>query len=109
MAIKSVAANLKLTADEFIKRLKFYQSDVEKEKIQRFFKSDGKAGSGDKFMGVRMGLVFAVGKEFIDLAPAEIEKLLKNPIHEIRAGAVSIMDWQARRKKTPEDRRKELF
>jgi 3-methyladenine DNA glycosylase AlkD len=43
------------------------------------------------------------------MQPGEIEKLLESPIHEVRAGAVSIMDWQARNKKTPESRRKELF
>lgn len=43
------------------------------------------------------------------MPPREIEKLLESQIHEARAGAVSIMDWQARNKKTPEARRKELF
>jgi 3-methyladenine DNA glycosylase AlkD len=40
---------------------------------------------------------------------SEIEKLLESPIHEVRAGAVSIMDWQARSKKISAERRKELF
>src|SRR5260370_35534988 len=39
----------------------------------------------------------------------QIEKVPGSPIHEVRAGAISIMDWQARKKKTPEARRKELF
>jgi 3-methyladenine DNA glycosylase AlkD len=39
----------------------------------------------------------------------EVEKLLETPVHEVRVGAVSIMDFQARRRKTPESRRKELF
>ena len=43
------------------------------------------------------------------MPPSEIEKLLESPIHEVRAGALSIMDKQARSKKTPESRRKELF
>jgi hypothetical protein len=60
-------------------------------------------------MGVRMGKVFALAKEFIEMTPGEIEKLLESPIHEVRAGAVSIMDFQARSKKTPASRRKELF
>jgi 3-methyladenine DNA glycosylase AlkD len=63
----------------------------------------------DEFKAVSMGQVFALAKEFIDMPPAEIEKLLESPIHKIRAGAVSIMDWQARSKKTAEARRKELF
>jgi len=60
-------------------------------------------------MGVRMGQVFALAKEFIDMPPEEIEKLLENNVHEVRAGAMSIMDKQARSKKTPESRRKELY
>jgi 3-methyladenine DNA glycosylase AlkD len=43
------------------------------------------------------------------LPPDEIEKLLESPLHEVRAGGLSIMDKQARRKRTSESRRKELF
>lgn len=56
-----------------------------------------------------MGQIFGLAKEFIDLPPDEIEKLLDDPDHKVRVGALSIMDKQARRKKTPESRRKELF
>jgi len=37
-------------------------------------------------MGVRMGHVFALAGEFIDLPPGEIEQLLGSPIHELRPG-----------------------
>jgi 3-methyladenine DNA glycosylase AlkD len=60
-------------------------------------------------MGVKMGQVFTLAKAFIEMPPDEIEKLLDSPIHEIRAGALSIMDKQARRKKTPEAHRKVLY
>ena len=60
-------------------------------------------------MGVRMGQVFALAKEFMDMPPNEIEKLLESPIYEVRVGGVSIMDWQARSKKIPAERKKELF
>lgn len=59
--------------------------------------------------GMRMGQIFDLAKEFIDLAPGEIERLLDSRVYEARVGAVSIMDKQARRKRTPEARRKELF
>ena len=99
-----------VTAAEFVKKLKTYQSDEELKKIQRYFKSgDGQAGEGDQFLGVRMGQLFALAKEFIQMPPSEIEKLLESPIHEVRAGACSIMDKQARSKKTPESRRQELY
>jgi DNA alkylation repair enzyme len=98
------------SAKQFVTRLKAHRSADELKKIQRYFKSgEGQYGEGDKFMGVRMGQVFALAKEFIEMSPSEIEKLLESPIHEVRAGAVSIMDWQARSKKTRESRRKELF
>jgi len=45
----------------------------------------------------------------MEMSPGEIEKLLESPVHEVRVGAVSIMDWQARSKKTPAERRKALF
>jgi hypothetical protein len=99
-----------MNAKRFVERLKTHRSPDELKKIQRYFKSgEGEYGEGDEFIGVRMGHVFALAKEFIDMSPEQIEKLLESPIHEVRAGAVSIMDWQARNKKTPEARRKELF
>jgi len=99
-----------MNAKRFVEKLKTHRSPDELKKIQRYFKSgEGEYGEGDEFIGVRMGQVFALAKEFIDMSPEQIEKLLESPIHEVRAGAVSIMDWQARNKKTPEARRKELF
>lgn len=99
-----------LTAAHFIERLQAHQSAEELQKIQRYFKSgEGEYGAGDVFMGVRMGQVFALAKEFIDMPPDEIERLLDHPIHEVRVGALSIMDKQARRKKTSASRRQELF
>jgi 3-methyladenine DNA glycosylase AlkD len=100
----------KTTAEQFAKKLKKLSSAAELKKIQRYFKSgEGQYGEGDVFIGVRMGQVFALAKEFIEMPLEEIEKLLDDPIHEMRAGAVSIMDKQARNKKTPESRRKELY
>jgi 3-methyladenine DNA glycosylase AlkD len=99
-----------INAKRFVEKLKAHRSAEELKKIQRYFKSgEGQYGEGDEFMGVRMGQVFALAKEFIDVPLAEIEKLLESPIHEVRVGAVSIMDWQARNKRTLEPRRKELF
>lgn len=100
----------KPTADQFVKKLKSLSTPEELKKIQRYFKSgEGQYGEGDKFIGVRMGQVFDLAKEFIEMPTNEIEKLLENPIHEVRAGAVSIMDKQARFKKTSEIQRKEIF
>ncbi|SDU57776.1 DNA alkylation repair protein [Jiangella alkaliphila] len=94
-----------IDAVEFERRLREHQSDDELRKIQRYF-ADGTSGV---FLGVRMGTVFALAKEFIDLPPAELERLLESDVHELRAGALSVMDKQARRKRTPPDRRRELY
>lgn len=94
----------KSSADQFIRKLKTYRSP-EAAKSHSHLAAD----EDDMIMGVRMGQVFALAKEFMDMPPNEIEKLLESSIHEVRVGGVSIMDWQARSKKTPEARRKELF
>jgi 3-methyladenine DNA glycosylase AlkD len=96
---------MKNHATEFLKRLKAERSPEELKKIQRYFKS----GAGDEFLGVPMGKVFALAKEFMAMPLDEVEKLLESPLHEARVVAVSIMDWQARSKKTTAERRKELF
>jgi len=76
-----------LTAKDFIAQLKAHQSDTELKKIQRYFKSgEGDYGHGDKFMG-----------------------LLESPVHEVRAGAVSIMDKASRNKKISKERLKDFF
>jgi 3-methyladenine DNA glycosylase AlkD len=99
-----------LTAKQFIDRLNALQSDEELKKIQRYFKSEeGQYGHGDKFMGVKMGNLFALAKEFGEMPIKELEKLLESPIHEARAGAVSIMDKASRNKKIPTDRLKNFF
>jgi 3-methyladenine DNA glycosylase AlkD len=98
------------TAQRFVEELETHRTPEQREKYRRYFKTgEGQYGEGDEFMGVRMGQVFALAKEFIEMPPEEIERLLESPIHEARAGAMSIMDKQGRRKKTPESRRKELF
>ena len=56
-----------------------------------------------------MGVIFALAKELMDMNPVEIERLLESPDHVSRVGAVSVMDWQARAKRTTDDRRRELF
>jgi 3-methyladenine DNA glycosylase AlkD len=99
-----------MNAERFIERLKAHRSPEELKKYHRYFTFDeDQPGVGDQFMGVRMGQVFELAKEFIDMPPDEIEKLLESPIHEIRAGGCSIMAKQATSKKTPESRRKELY
>ena len=53
--------------------------------------------------------IFTLAKRHITMPPEEIETLLDRSAHELRLGAVSIMDFQARRRTTPADRRRELY
>ena len=57
----------------------------------------------------RMGEVFALAKRFIDLELDQIEQLLESSTQKVRVGAVSVMDFQARRRSTPASRREELY
>ena len=99
-----------LTASKFLRALKAQGSPEVAEKTQGYFKSGkGEYGEGDKFVGVRMGKLFELAKEFIEMPLDEIEKLMDSPIHEARAGAISIMGKRARRKKTSDAERKQLF
>lgn len=94
-----------MNSDEFLKRLKKLRSPAV-AKSHSHLASDE---NGNEILGVRMGQVFALAKEFMDMPLNEVEKMLESSIHEMRVGAVSIMDFQARSKKTSDERRKELF
>ena len=93
-----------LTAESFIQTLTSYGSSTTAKAHDHLA-----ANEKDQIIGVRMGQVFALAKEFMDMPLDEVEKLLESPFHEARVGAVSIMDYQARSKKTTETRKKELF
>ncbi|MCK6585287.1 MAG: DNA alkylation repair protein [Anaerolineales bacterium] len=93
-----------ISAGEFLKRLKALRFPAV-AKSHSHLASDEE----DIVLGVRMGQVFALAKEFMNMELDEVETMLDSPIHEMRVGAVSIMDFQARSKKTTGERRKELF
>jgi hypothetical protein len=97
---------MELTAGEFVRRLEALATEETRRKYDRYFPVQH---ADDYFIGTGMGKVFELAKEFIDLPIVEIETLLESPIHEVRAGGVSIMDKCARRKKTGEARRKEMY
>ena len=92
-----------MTAKTFLKRLKALRSPAVAKSHSHLASEDG------AILGVRMGQVFALAKEFMSMELDEVEAMLESPIHEMRVGAVSIMDFQARSKKTTDSRRKELF
>ena len=57
-----------LSAAQFIERLEVYRSPEHAKQYLRYFKTGvGEYGEGDIFMGVGMGQVFELAKEFINM------------------------------------------
>ncbi len=99
-----------LTAVRFEGQIKARATAEQREKILRYFKTGpGEYAEGDVFIGVPMGEIFTLAKAYLDMPVGELETLLESDIHEVRVGALSVMDKAARRKKTPEPRREELY
>lgn len=97
-----------LTASAFVAALWREQSDAELVKYSRYFTLGvGEDAEGDRFIGVRMGRVFALAVDFAALPIDEIEALLEEDIHEARAGALRIMANRAR--KADEETRRKLY
>jgi 3-methyladenine DNA glycosylase AlkD len=94
-----------LTAKDFLQQLTLLRPKLINDNL-KFFKGDDE---NIKTIGVRMGSIFALAKKFMQMPMPEIERLLQSDFYEARVGAVSIMDFQARDKKTTAERKKELF
>lgn len=92
-----------MTAALFLKKLTSFQHTSELENNQRFFRYEGMES---KFLGVRMSNIFALAKEFMQMPLTEISILLESELYEARVAAVSMMDFQARDKKTTTERKK---
>jgi 3-methyladenine DNA glycosylase AlkD len=95
---------------QFVAALKKISSPAAVKDVTRFFRVDPNADSSDnKILGVSVGKIFPIAKQFTDLPLDEIETLLESPYYEVRVGAVSIMDFQARAKNITPAERKALF
>ena len=92
-------------AATLVSTLEGMASEAEREKYTRYFPPDPDA----PFIGVRMGAVFELAKSALDLPAAELERLLEQPTHEVRALACSIMGKSAAHRKATEERRAELY
>jgi 3-methyladenine DNA glycosylase AlkD len=105
-----MSSNNARTAEQFVKKLETYRSLEELKKHRRYFKFDlENQDPDDYFIGVRMGQIFELAKEYIEMPVAEIEKLMESPVHEVRVGALSIMGKSAAAKKTSAERLKALY
>ena len=98
------------TPRAFVSELRALSSAADVERVARFFSggADG-AARDNRIMGVFIGKVFPVAKKFVHASLADVETLLESPYYEVRMGAVSIMDFQARGKSITPSRRKALF
>jgi 3-methyladenine DNA glycosylase AlkD len=95
---------------QFVDALKKLAEPSEKPKVARFFHVDPDAeSSGNRVLGVRIGRIFPVAKQFVEMPLADVERLLDSPYYEVRMGAVSIMDFQARAKRLSEQKLEALF
>jgi len=97
---------LSINQKHFVAALKAIADPANVPGVARFFWSDPNGHSGDnKILGVRIGKIFPIAKQFAEMPFADIEKLLESRFYEVRMGAVSMMDFQARNKRiTPEER-----
>jgi 3-methyladenine DNA glycosylase AlkD len=99
-----------MTHKQFVAALREIADPAAVPNTARFFHADPNARStGNKVMGVHMGDVFPVAKRFAGLTLGDVERLLDSAYYEVRMGAVSIMDFQARAKQTTAEQRKALF
>ncbi len=78
------------------------------EHSKRFFKTgEGEYGAGDQFLGIRVGPVRALAKQYKDISLAETLKLLNSSYHEERLLAVILMVKQF--EKADEPARKMIY
>ena len=92
-----------LDAVAFRARLRAQADPEQRERYRRYFPGD------ESFIGVPMGAVFAVAKEFLAMPLAEIETLLESSVHEDRAGACSVMGKAATHKRVTPERHQDLY
>lgn len=94
----------------FVTALKKLADPAAVAEVSRFFHADANARSSDnKILGVSIGKIFPLAKQFTEMSLAEIERLLDSPYYEVRMGAVSIMDFQARARRSSAEQRRALF
>jgi len=97
---------LTMTAKLFLSELSAFKTKSQLENVQKYFRDEGVE---TRFLGVPMRNIFLYAKKFAQMPLNEIGKLLEDKFYEARMGAISIMDFQARDKKTTTEAKKKLF
>jgi hypothetical protein len=91
-----------LTAEAFLDTLRPHSSETERAKIRKYLHS----GPDTRILGIRMKTTFDTAKAFTGAPLTEVVRLLSSPYYEARVGAVSILDFKARR---PDPDRRALY
>lgn len=94
------------SARALISRLEDIADPAAAAEVRRFYRGGDPA---TRVMGVPIGRIFPVAKQFTALPLSEVKALLDDPRYEVRMAAVSVMDFKARQKKLPEAERRALF
>ena len=95
-----------MNASDLIAALEDAADAAKIEYVAKFFRGNDLA---TRIMGIPMPKVFPIAKAFTALPLTEIDALLDDPRYEVRMAAVSVMDFQARKKRLPDEDRKALF
>lgn len=84
---------------KYIREQLFANADpIQAEHCQKFFKTGpGEYAEGDVFCGLRTPQVRAIAKQWLTLPLAEVEQLLQDKVHEVRACALFILTGQFRK------------
>jgi len=84
-----------MKAPNVIKDLEKQKDKKRAEALSRFFKTGkGQYGEGDIFIGITLPVQREIVKKYRELPLPEIQKLLKNKIHEYRSTALCILSYQ---------------
>lgn len=88
-----------MTADDIVETLRGLAEPDELPKIRKRLAEDEEA------FGLRMRDVFATAKQSVRLPLDEVHRLLDHPVYEPRLTAFCILDFQARRRLSGDERR----
>lgn len=82
---------------QIISALKTLADDTRRKNLQRFFKTGkGEYGEGDMFWGITVPHIHSVVKKYREASFEDIEKLLQNPVHEVRLCALLLLVQKAK-------------
>lgn len=94
------------TAAALISALEEIADPTAADSVRRFFKG---SDPDTDVLGVSIGKVFPVAKQFSALGLEDVETLLEDRHYEVRMAAVAILDFKARQRRLPAVERKALF